>query len=209
MLVRSCMTKKCVCVRPADPLAGVYSTMREKGFEGLPVAANGKVVGVITLWDILVRLAETDRTEEYLRKTTVADVMTKQPITIHEDDIIEEAALLMLKNDINLLPVVDDHENAIGVITQSDFFRIFIDVLGLERRGTRLSLTLSDRVGELARLTEIVKEHGVSIISLVTFEPGRQHGDVVLRLDTSEPKPIVDDLMEAGIRVVHVSQVWA
>ncbi len=209
MFVRSRMSKKCTCVSPKDPLGKVYETMREKGYEGLPVSSDGQVVGVITLWDILLRLARTDHTEEYLKSTSVGDVMTQQPVTIHENEIIEEAAWLMHKHDINILPVLDKHNQVIGVITQSDFFRIFIEALGIERRGTRITIRTEDRVGELARITRIIKDQGVSIISLVTFEPGRTHADVVLRVETENAKPIVDALVSAGFHVTHVSQVWA
>jgi len=209
VFVRSCMSKKCTYVSPKDPLSTVYETMREKGFEGLPVSSDGQVVGVVTLWDILLRLAQTDHTEEYLKNTSVGDVMTQQPVTIHENEIIEEAAWLMHKHDINILPVLDKHNQVIGVITQSDFFRIFIEALGIERRGTRITIRTEDRVGELARITRIIKDQGVSIISLVTFEPGRTHSDVVLRVETENAKPIVDALVSAGFHVTHVSQVWA
>jgi len=209
MFVRSRMSKKCVCVSPTDSLAKAYAAIREKGFEGLPVAKDGKVIGVITMWDILQRLAETDQPQTYLSKTLVAEVMTKQPITIREDDIIEEAALLMHKHDISLLPVINEHNDVVGILTESDFLRIFVEALGLERKGTRISLMVSDKVGELARLTEVVREKGFSIISLVTFEPGRMHADVVLRVAGDDPKPVVDALVEAGFRVTHVSQVWA
>jgi acetoin utilization protein AcuB len=203
------MSKKCTYVSPKDPLSKVYETMREKGYEGLPVSSDGHVVGVVTLWDILLRLAQTDHTEEYLKSTLVGDVMTQQPVTIHEDEIIEEAAWLMHKHDINILPVLDKHNQVVGVITQSDFFRIFIEALGIERRGTRITIRTEDRVGELARITRIIKDQGVSIISLVTFEPGRTHADVVLRVETENAKPIVDALVSAGFHVTHVSQVWA
>lgn len=209
MFVRSRMTTKCYCVSPDDSLAKVYTAMKDKGFEGLPVAEDGHVVGVITLWDIVSRLAQIDHTEAYLRTTKVGDIMTRQPVTIRDDEIIEEAALLMYKNDINILPVVDASNNVVGVLTQSDFFRIFVEVLGLERKGTRITLTVDDRVGELSRITEVIKKKGVSIISLVTFEPEKTHSDVVIRLETVQPKPVVDALVEAGFRVTHVSQVWA
>jgi len=209
MFVRNRMTRDCVCVGPNDSLAKVYATIKEKGFEGLPVVEAGKVVGVVTLWDILARLADTDHSEEYLEKAMVADVMTNQPISIHEDAIIEEAAMIMYRQDVSLLPVIDDSDVVVGVITQSDFFKIFIEILGLERQGTRIALTVGDRVGELARLTDIIKKRGASIISMVTFEPDRPYGDVVLRISTVESKPVVDALVEAGFKVSHVSQVWA
>jgi acetoin utilization protein AcuB len=203
------MSRDYVCVSPQDSLAKVYAIVKEKGFEGLPVVVDGKVVGVITTWDILSRLAETDRTEEYLGKTKVAEVMTDQPLTVREDEIIEEAARIMYQKDIDVLPVVDKDDRVVGVITEPDFFKVFVEMLGLERPGTRISLIVPERVGQLAKVTEIVKRHEVNIISLVTFEPGRPFGDVVLRVDTVESKPIVDDLVEAGFRVLHVSQVWA
>jgi acetoin utilization protein AcuB len=208
MFVGSRMSKKCTCVSPKDPLVKVYETMREKGYEGLPVSSEGQVVGVITLWDILLRLAQIDHTEEYLKNTFVGEIMTRQPVTIHEDEIIEEAAWLMHKHDINILPVLDRHNQVIGVITQSDFFRVFIEALGIERRGTRITIRTEDRVGELARITSIVKDQKMSIISLVTFEPGRSHADVVLRIESENAKPVVDALKNAGFHVTHVSQVW-
>jgi len=209
MFVRNRMTKETTCVDPRDSLAKVYATIKEKGFEGLPVTRNGKVVGVIALWDIVTRLAETDDSETYLQQTMVESVMTTQPITIHEDAIIEEAALIMHREDVSLLPVVDDSETVVGVITQSDFFKIFVEILGLERPGTRIALTVGDKVGELARLTDVIRRHGASIISLVTFEPDRPFGDVVLRIGGGDSKEIVDALVEAGFKVAHVSQVWA
>lgn len=209
MFVRARMSKDIQSVSPKEPLSKVYALMKEKGFEGVPVLDGTKVVGVVTMWDILTRLAEIDHTEEYLRETIVGEVMTKQPITIHEDEIIEEAAMLMHRYDISLLPVVNDDDRVVGVITQSDFFRIFMEVLGLERKGTRISLLLDEKVGELARVTDIIRAKGVNIISLVTFEPGRPYGDIVIRVDTVESKSVVDALVDAGFRVVHVSQVWA
>jgi acetoin utilization protein AcuB len=203
------MTRECYCVSPEDRLPAVYESMRAKGFEGLPVASEGKVVGVVTLWDVLNRLARTDNTEDYLRNTPVRDVMTDQPITIHEDEIIEEAALLMFNNDINILPVVNDEEQVVGILAQSDFLKIFVEVLGIRRKGTRITLRVEDRVGELARVTEIVKNQGVSIISAVTFESPGHHMDIVLRVATTEAKPVVDSLVANGLRVTHVSQVWA
>ena len=89
--------------------------------------------------------------------------MTKQPITIREDDIIEEAALLMHKHDISLLPVINGHNNVVGILTESDFLRIFVEALGLERKGTRISLVIDDNVGELARMTEVVRKKGLAV----------------------------------------------
>ncbi|MEW6031447.1 MAG: CBS domain-containing protein [Bacillota bacterium] len=209
MFVRSRMSKDCVCVSPRESLKAAYGVLKERAFEGLPVTDNGRVVGIVTLWDILTRLAETDETESYLEKTRVAEVMTRQPITIREEEIIEEAALLMDRYDINLLPVVNSRDEVVGVITQSDFFKVFVEMLGLESPGTRISLIVEDRVGQLARVTDIIRRKGVSIISMVTFDPGRASGDVVIRVDTIDSKPVVDALVEAGFRVTHVSQVWA
>ncbi|MCL6581800.1 MAG: CBS and ACT domain-containing protein [Firmicutes bacterium] len=209
MFVSSVMTRECVCVSAGEPVARAYSIIRERGFEGLPVLDGDRVVGVVTLWDIVSRVAATDRVEECFAETRVAEVMAKPPVTVGPDDIIEEAALLMLRHDASILPVVDGEGRLVGVLSQSDIFRTLVEALGLERRGTRIALNIQEKVGELARLTAVFSRLGVNIISLVTFEPGRGPADVVARVETDEPKPVVDTLVEAGFRVVHVSQVWA
>lgn len=209
VFVKNRMTAQTIAVDPGQTLAEAYRIMKENDFEGLPVMADGAIAGVITEGDILNRALVAGGIAA-LSETPVREAMATQVVTVNEDDIIEEAAFLLHKHDIGILPVVDDYENLVGVITESDLFSVFVDMLGLRARGTRITLRVEDRVGMLANITQVVKQSHVSIASLATFatENAPSCIDVVMRLKTVEPKETVDALRRAGFRVIHVSQVW-
>ncbi len=206
MFVRDEMTAHSVSVKPNDPLRKALDLMQADNFEGLPVQEAEHVVGVITMWDLLMRSVGKEPT--YIDQTKVGEVMSTKVFTVNRDEIIEEAAYLMHKHDLDILPVVDEQERAVGVITESDLFRVFVKMLGLKERGSRVTLVIEDRVGQIAEITRIVKDNGVSIASIATMEPRHHFMNVVLRLRTTEAKKVVDDLRKAGFKVLHVSQVW-
>ncbi|MHB8927698.1 MAG: CBS domain-containing protein [Bacillota bacterium] len=206
MFVRDEMTAHSASVKPNDPLRKALDLMQADNFEGLPVQEAEHVVGVITMWDLLMRSVGKEPT--YIDQTKVGEVMSTKVFTVNRDEIIEEAAYLMHKHDLDILPVVDEQERAVGVITESDLFRVFVKMLGLKERGSRVTLVIEDRVGQIAEITRIVKDNGVSIASIATMEPRHHFMNVVLRLRTTEAKKVVDDLRKAGFKVLHVSQVW-
>lgn len=206
MFVRDRM-RSCAAISSAAALEEAYRRMMDGGFEGLPVTEAGVVVGVVTLFDCL-RAALEDPRAGALDKTPVSAAMTHRPITVREDEIIEEAAFLMQKHDIDVLPVVDAEERCAGLLTERDMFRVFVEMMGLRERGTRVALRVEDKVGQLAEITRVIRENGVSIASVATFDAGHNTMSVVVRLRTIEAKPVVDALRGAGFRVLHVSQVW-
>lgn len=209
MFVKNRMTVNTISVSPTATLGEARRIMKEHGFEGLPVTDGEHIVGVITMWDLLEAVAQNCG-PDFLETTTVEKVMMKNVVTVNQDEIIEEAAFLMHKHDIDLLPVVDDYDNLVGVISQGDIFNVFVEMLGLMERGTRITVHVADKVGQMAGMAQIIKNHGVSIASMASFyrDSAPNLRDIVLRLKTDNPKKIVDELRKAGYRVTHVSQVW-
>ena len=206
VFVRDEMTAHAVSVKPTDRLRTALDLMQANNFEGLPVLEGGVVVGVITMWDLLMRAVGKE--PSFIDETAVGEVMSTKVITVNRDEIIEEAAYLMYKHDLDILPVVDEAEQVVGVISENDLFRVFVKMLGLKERGTRISVMVEDRVGQISEITRIVKDNGISIASIATTEPRHHFMNVVLRLRTTEAKKIVDDIRRAGFQVLHVSQVW-
>lgn len=206
MFVRDEMTAHTVSVKSQDTLRHALDLMQRNSFEGLPVMDDGHLSGVVTLWDLLMRSIGKD--SAFVDTTKVAEVMSTKVITVNQDDIIEEAAYLMHRHDIDILPVVDAEDRVVGVISETDLFRVFVKMLGLKERGTRISVLLEDRVGQIAEITRIIKDGGISIASLATFEPKHNFMNVVIRLRTTEVRKVVDRLRAAGFKVLHVSQVW-
>lgn len=206
VFVKDAMTFAPVTIGPGDPLGRAMELMREKGYEALPVVENGDVKGVVTAWDLLrVAFPPGDAAVDQ----PVSEIMSTQVWSISADEIIEEAAFLMTEHDVWALPVINEDNHLVGIITQDDLFRVMVDMMGLHAKGTRITLRVADRQGLLADLTQIVKQAGISIASLATYIPEQRHvGNVVLRVKTTEPAELVKRLRAAGFWVTHVSQVW-
>lgn len=131
-LVKNWMTTDVVTVKPKARMLDAHKLMRSNKIRRLPVVKGGKVVGIITRSD--VREAEPSEATTLnvwevhylLAKLEVRDIMTKDVLTVNENDTIKKAAQLMYDKKIGGLPVVDDHDRLVGIITESDVFRILI-----------------------------------------------------------------------------------
>lgn len=132
-LVRDWMITDVVTAKPRTPMLDAHNLMREKGIRRLPVVSKGKVAGIITRSD--VREAQpSDATtlnvweiNYLLARLQVRDIMTREVYTVKPDDTIKTAAALMHKHQIGALPVVNDANELVGILTESDVFRILID----------------------------------------------------------------------------------
>lgn len=128
------MTREVVSVTPDTPIGEAHRLMKEKKIRRLPVQEHGKLVGIITIGD--VREAEpSDATSlsiwelNYLwSKLTVERVMSRQLVIAGEEDTIIDAARLMLQYKIGGLPVVNKAGVLVGILTESDIFRMLIQL---------------------------------------------------------------------------------
>lgn len=92
----------------------------------------------------------------------------KDVVSVNVDATIEEAALIMYKNKIGGMPVVSNMGAVVGVITETDIFKTFVDVMGLADGKTRITLEVTDKIGVVKDIAEIFGQAGVSIDSLIT-----------------------------------------
>jgi acetoin utilization protein AcuB len=101
-----------------------------------------------------------------LSKITVDEVMTRDVTSVNEDTPVEEAARIMADNKIGGLPVVRDSE-VVGIITETDLFKIFLELLGAREPGVRVTALVADVPGELAKLASAVRDAGGNIVAVV------------------------------------------
>ena len=128
--VRDWMTREVTTVSPNTSLTEAHKLMMEKRIRRLPVLHDGNLVGIVTLGD--VRGAEPAHasslniweTDHVLSKLKVLEFMTQRPLTILENATIGEAARIMLQKKFSGLPVVDEAGQLVGIITESDIFRL-------------------------------------------------------------------------------------
>jgi len=146
-----------------------------------------------------------------LSRIQVEDVMTQADdlVTVDADAPIEQAALLMRKHKVGGLPVLQS-EKLIGIITESDVFEVLIEVLGIRKGGTRLTLELEDRPGALSEALDVIKNHEANVLSVVTCERCKTksgHATVVIRVDAYDWRKIVKEMKDQKIRVLDVLNV--
>lgn len=124
------MTRDVISISPDTSLTEAHQIMKTKRIRRLPVVDRGNVVGIVTLGD--VRGAEPSmasslsiwEVNDLLANLKVSKIMTRNPITIDQNASIGEAARLMLENKFSGLPVVDEQNHLVGIITESDIFRL-------------------------------------------------------------------------------------
>jgi CBS domain-containing protein len=129
-IVGDWMTRAVITISPNTTLAEAHKLMQEKRIRRLPVVDHDQIVGIVTLGD--VRAAEPSQASslsiwemnDLLAKLKVAEVMTRHPMTIGQNASIGEAARIMLDSKFSGLPVVDESTHLVGIITESDIFRL-------------------------------------------------------------------------------------
>ncbi len=136
--VQDFMTPNPVVITPKTSLIDAYTVMCDNEIRRLPVVEQGELVGIITMSDILRSVPnlsedETDTATRLLLVTlTVVDLMTSEPVTIAPDDTIQDAAELMLENQVSGIPVLQG-DQVVGIITESDIFKLVVNAWSGER----------------------------------------------------------------------------
>ena len=134
--IRFWMRAPAVTININAPVSEALALMREHDVRRLPATLDtGDLRGIITQGDIrgadILRVAGLDPVDiaDALRRVTVNDVMSQDPLTVTVETGLREAALLMIENKIGGLPVVDDDNTVVGIITESDLFEALLQQL--------------------------------------------------------------------------------
>ncbi|MHC4606157.1 MAG: CBS domain-containing protein [Planctomycetota bacterium] len=181
MFVRDWMTDLVVTVLPNTKLQAAVNLMNERKIRRVPVVDGKRLVGIITKSDIyaaLGPLSTWDKTEA--EEQTVDAHMTRGPITVAPGNTLEEAALVMHDRRVSGLPVLDRGKLA-GVITETDIFRAFVEIMGIREGGARIAMQLKPGAGILE---QIKKRAGRLVVrSLVTYhDPKKKTWRAIIRV---------------------------
>ncbi len=214
MLVHERMGKHPLTVKPDAPVDATLKRMKEERIRRFPVVGDeGELVGIVSQTDLLYAAPSPSTSlsvyeMHYLySRIEVSQVMTDDVITVEHDDPIEEAARLMIDHRIGGLPVMRDG-NLVGIITETDIFKAFMEMLGARDQGVRLTVLCPDRRGELAALANAVAELGGDIISVGTFwgEDARS-SLITIKVANVDKDEIVEKIKAHVLEVVDVREV--
>jgi acetoin utilization protein AcuB len=215
MLVKERMTTPAMTVTPETSFQDALKLMRDHKFRRIPVVDHdGKLVGIVSERDLLhaspspATSLSVWEVNYLLWKLKVADIMTHHVITIDQDAPIEDAANLMVTRKIGGLPVVDHAGKVAGVITETDIFKAFAEMLGSGEKGLRLTLKVPSGGGTLARLSQAIYEQGGLIVSVGSLDKeSAKERELIIKVRGVTKDKIVPVLEALGDHVVDAREV--
>jgi len=174
MLVGERMTHPVITVRTDVPIMDAYELMQKSKIRQLPVVdQKGNLVGMLSEREIL-HASPSQATSlsvwelNYLMsKITVDEIMTTEVVTVDVDTPLEEAARVLAENKLGGLPVMREG-NLAGIVTETDLFKVFLELFGAHEPGIRVTILVPNQPGELSKLTSAIYKAGGNILALGT-----------------------------------------
>ncbi len=181
MLIQDWMSTNIVSIAPSASLLKCVALLKEKGLRRLPVVnRDNNVVGLISTTDIKQFQPTRSTGMEYLEaidmldEMKVRDIMTKPPVTIGISNTVEDAAVFMMRKRVSTLPVVDEENRLIGMLTEWDVFQAMVNAIGADEPCLQLAFAVPNEPGSLARLLALVKKYGMSVITVLSKIDGKR-----------------------------------
>ncbi|MBP8003160.1 MAG: CBS domain-containing protein [Chloroflexi bacterium] len=214
MLVKERMSHPIITIKPDVPILEALNLMKSEHIRRMPVIKDGHMVGIISEKDLL-NASPSDATSlsvweinYLLSQIIVANVMTKKVLTVTEDTAIEDAARFMVDNKIGGLPVMRDGR-VVGLITETDLFKVLLELMGAREGGVRVTALIPEKSGELAALTQAITQAGGNFVAFGQFSGEDQTNRLVTfkvsGLDEAQTRVTIEPLVERiiDIRTTH------
>lgn len=175
MYIRKTMTAQVITIDKYADILEARALMVANRFRHLPVVdENDNLAGIITDRDVRSALSlelynapqETDPSNG-ISGIVVADVMTRDPVTIALDSTIQDALLLIRDHGVGAFPVVDETGKLRGILSDSDLLRAFINVLGINEPGVLLGIQVDEEMREMQKIVDALIAEGVSFGSIL------------------------------------------
>jgi acetoin utilization protein AcuB len=195
MFVGERMTFPVVMVSPDMPIQDALQLMKRERIRRAPVVKDGALVGIVSDKDLLYASPSPATSlsvwelNYLLSKVTVDQVMTTKIITVAEETTIEEAARIMADSKIGGMPVVRG-KAVVGIITETDVFRLMLEMMGAREQAVRVTALVSDRLEELVDLANAIAGANGKIIALGTFDKDSDHRELVVKISGLEKEKV-------------------
>lgn len=215
MLVGERMSHPVITIHPEMPMPDALNLMRKEHIRRLPVVdKRGNLIGMVSENDLL-HASPSDATSlsiwevAYLvSKIQIKHIMAKDVISVTEDTPLEEAARIMADNKIGGVPVVRESK-VVGIITETDLFKIFLELLGAREAGVRLAALVQYTPGQLAQVTRSIFEHGGNIIALGTFlGESSQNREITIKVSGIDSETLKDSLAPYVEKIIDIRDTF-
>ncbi len=213
MFVESRMTANPITISSNTTIADASEIMRNNKFRRLPVVEGGQLVGIVTDRDLRAVSASPATAlsifelNYLLAKMKIKDIMQKEVISINTGATVEEAAILMYNHRIGGLVVVDEQGVVAGIITETDIFKSFVDIMGLVDGKTRITLDVTDKIGLLHEISEVFLAMNINITSMVSYALPDGKIEMIIRADIINTEELEKALAAKGYPISHVVHI--
>ncbi|MEN3008572.1 CBS domain-containing protein [Pseudothermotoga sp.] len=212
MFVKDIMTTNVITISPEATFYEAMEIIRTKGVRRLPVVKDDKVVGIVAEKDLLKASPSQATTLDVWELTTllgklkIKQIMKKDVVHVHPNTPIEEAAKIMADRKIGSLLVMEE-EKLVGIITETDIFKMFINMLGAREKGFRYVFKVQNVPGILARILNLMYQCGADVIAVSTYEKSDQEYNVVVKVKLSLNRESFEKKLLEGIPNVSIIDV--
>lgn len=205
MLLEEIMKTEVHTVNRRQTAKDVLDLFEAKKIRHAPVVEGEKVIGIITDRDLKEalpsRFTSADSSDAYL--TPVEEIMTKNPVTAHPMEFVEEIAAIFHDQQIGCMPIVSN-DKLVGFLTETDLLYAYIELTGAHQPGSQIELRVPNRAGELYEVTKVFHQHKVNVLSVLVYPDKEDSRNKILtfRIQTMNPFTITEHLREEGYEVL-------
>ena len=197
MKVRDLMIPDPIAITANASISDAIELMKANHIRHLPVVSRGKKLeGLVTLADLKQGLIPS-----MLGDVDLKDLMIKEPITLAPEDDIETAAQIIYKNKIGGLPVTKNGR-LVGIITETDMLRAFIDMMGILSSTSRLDVAAGNKPDSLKTALQIISDNGGDVINVIMTLAKARKRVYHFRLAACNTAIIQKALTKAGFNVL-------
>ena len=196
MKINDLMIPDPITITEKASISDAIELMKVNSIRHLPVVSPKKVLkGFLTLADLKQGLIPS-----MVGDLTLTDLMIKKPITVDPDSDIEIAAQLIYKHKIGGIPVVKKNK-LVGIITESDILRAFINMMGILTASSRIDVVIKDEPGSFRKVLQIINDNGGDIINVGMTAQQTSKRTYYFRLSVCKTNIIKKALEDSGFEV--------
>ncbi|TFB25065.1 CBS domain-containing protein [Filobacillus milosensis] len=206
MLVEEIMNKDVVTLKPDHSIKEALELLNEHHIKHIPIVNDQySVVGIISDRDIRDAAPSTleKQKNQAILDHNIESIMTSPVITVHPLDFIEEIASIFYEHEIACVPVTKDNR-LVGVVTEKDLLYTLIQLTGIHEQSSQIEVKVPNKAGMLPAITKIFGERKINISSVFIYPFKDDHSQkiIVLRIQTMNPMPLIDELKDKGYEVL-------
>ncbi len=200
MKIKDLMIPDPITITEKATIEDAIELMKTNSIRHLPVVSRGKVLkGFVTLADLKQGLIPS-----MVGNLSLADLMIAQPIIVSPDDDVEIAARLIYRHKIGGMPVVKA-KKLVGIITETDILRAFIDMMGILNASSRIDVMVGGKTGAFKKASQIIQDNGGDIMNVGMMGKQKSKRTYCFRLFSCQTKGIRKALEKEGFKVLDAT----